>query len=53
MRCTWSSGPVHGAYIVEIVGNDPELKKQFLQDVKTMADRIKAMRRKLYDELKR
>lgn len=51
VRCTWSSSPQHGAYIVEIVGNDPELKKQFLEDVKTMANRIKKMRQMFYDEL--
>lgn len=53
VRCIWSSGPVHGSYIVEIIGTDPELKKQFMQDVKTMADRIARMRRMFYDEIKR
>ena len=43
--------PIHGAYIVETIAQTPELKKQFLEDIKTMSDRIKKMRTMLYDEL--
>jgi aspartate/tyrosine/aromatic aminotransferase len=53
VRQTWSMSPVHGAYIVQTIGNDPELKAQHLADVKTMANRIKLMRQMLYDELMR
>jgi aspartate aminotransferase len=51
IRQTWSMSPVHGAYLVQVIGNDPELKLQFLEDVKTMAGRIKLMREVLYAEL--
>ena len=53
VRRTWSMSPIHGAYIVMTIGQNPELKKQFLEDVKTMAARIKKMRQMLYDELVR
>ncbi|CAL6054043.1 Aspartate_aminotransferase [Hexamita inflata] len=53
VRQTWSMSPVHGAYIVQTIGQDPQLKKQFLVDVQTMSSRIKKMRQMLYDELMR
>ncbi|KAH0577798.1 Aspartate aminotransferase [Spironucleus salmonicida] len=51
VRETWSVSPIHGAYIVQTIGQSPELKKQFLIDVQTMANRIKDMRSKLYNAL--
>ena len=51
VRAAWSMSPIHGAYLVQVIGGDPELKKQFLKDVKVMADRINDMREKLYQAL--
>ena len=48
VRATWSMSPIHGAYIVQVIGGNAELKKQFLNDIKTMADRIRDMREKLF-----
>lgn len=49
----YSNPPINGARIVtEILGN-PELKKQWLVDVKGMADRIISVRTKLRDNLKK
>ncbi|CAL6088197.1 Aspartate_aminotransferase [Hexamita inflata] len=53
IRKTWSMSPVHGAYIIQTIGQDPELKKQYFEDVKTMSSRIKKMRQMLYEELVR
>lgn len=49
----YSNPPINGARIVtEILGN-AELKKQWLIDVKGMADRIISVRTKLRDNLKK
>ena len=49
----YSNPPINGARIVtEILGN-PELKKQWLVDVKGMADRIISVRTTLRDNLKK
>ena len=53
IRPMYSNPPINGARIVtEILGN-PELKKQWLIDVKGMADRIISVRTKLKDNLKK
>jgi len=53
IRPMYSNPPVHGARIVTEILTDPALKKQWLGDVKLMADRIITMRQKLQDGLKR
>jgi aspartate aminotransferase len=52
IRPMYSNPPLYGARIVEIILNDPQLKKEWLYEVKGMADRIIAMRRKLVQHLK-
>jgi aspartate aminotransferase len=52
IRPMYSNPPIYGARIVEIVLNNPELKKEWLREVKGMADRIISMRRKLVQHLK-
>ena len=47
IRPMYSNPPIHGARIVTEVLTDPQLKEEWLVDVKTMADRIIAMRQKL------
>lgn len=47
-----SNPPLHGARIVSTVLNTPELKAQWLGEVKGMADRIISMRTKLVEGLK-
>jgi len=51
-RAIYSNPPLHGARIVQEILGDPQLKKQWLQDVHTMANRIIKMRSVLYDNLK-
>lgn len=53
IRPTYSNPPIHGARIAATVLNDPELRKEWLADVKGMANRIIGMRQKLKDGLKR
>ena len=50
-RAMYSNPPLHGAKIVTKVLGDPQLKKQWLGDVKVMADRIISMRDALSSEL--
>lgn len=53
IRPMYSNPPIYGARIVnEILGNS-ELRKEWLRDVKGMADRIISVRTKLRDNLKR
>lgn len=47
----YSNPPIHGARIVATILADPALHAQWLLEVKTMADRIIAMRTALRDEL--
>jgi aspartate aminotransferase len=44
VRPMYSSPPIHGARIVAEILSDPSLKAQWLQECKTMADRIQEMR---------
>ncbi|TVY83890.1 Cytoplasmic aspartate aminotransferase [Lachnellula suecica] len=50
-RATISNPPVYGAQIASTVLGTPDISKQWAQDLITMSSRIKAMRKKLYDEL--
>jgi len=51
VRPLYSNPPVHGARIASTVLNDPELNKQWLGEVKGMADRIITMRALLKENL--
>ncbi|KZC09653.1 PREDICTED: aspartate aminotransferase, mitochondrial [Dufourea novaeangliae] len=53
IRPMYSNPPIYGARIVNEVLGNPELKKQWLTDVKGMADRIISVRQKLKDNLKK
>ncbi|XP_071092053.1 aspartate aminotransferase, mitochondrial-like [Haliotis cracherodii] len=53
IRPMYSNPPIHGARIVSTILNSPDLRKEWLVDVKGMADRIISMRTKLSDGLKR
>ncbi|XP_051002561.1 aspartate aminotransferase, cytoplasmic [Acomys russatus] len=47
VRITWSNPPAQGARIVACTLSDPELFKEWIGNVKTMADRILTMRAQL------
>lgn len=47
-RSEISNPPAHGARLVSLILNDPELFAQWKEDIKTMADRIIEMRNELY-----
>ena len=51
-RPIYSNPPIFGSRIVSTILNTPELKKQWLSDVKGMADRIISMRAQLVQLLK-
>ncbi|TGZ61557.1 hypothetical protein CRM22_007938 [Opisthorchis felineus] len=51
IRATYSNPPIHGARIATEVLSDPDLRLQWLKDVKLMADRIISMRHSLVDFL--
>lgn len=53
VRPTYSNPPINGARIAHLILTDPELRQQWLKDVKGMADRIIGMRTRLRDGLKR
>lgn len=50
-RPMYSNPPVHGARIASAILTDPALNKQWLAEVKKMADRINGMRAQLKDLL--
>ncbi|KAF7548943.1 hypothetical protein G7Z17_g6745 [Cylindrodendrum hubeiense] len=52
-RATVSNPPVYGARIAAAVLGNPEIAKQWAQDLITMSSRILTMRKKLYSELLR
>ena len=52
IRANYSNPPAHGAKIVARVLNDPELMKQWHEDLGEMRERIKEMRKDLASELK-
>ncbi|XP_045762287.1 aspartate aminotransferase, mitochondrial [Maniola jurtina] len=47
IRTMYSNPPLYGARLVTEILNNPQLKQQWLSDVKLMADRIISMRTKL------
>ncbi|KAF4629788.1 hypothetical protein G7Y89_g8356 [Cudoniella acicularis] len=51
VRPLYSNPPVHGARVASTILNDPALNKQWLGEVKEMADRIITMRALLKKEL--
>ena len=51
VRPLYSNPPVHGARIASEILNDPALNKQWLGEVKGMADRIISMRALLKQNL--
>lgn len=53
IRPAYSNPPINGARIVNEILNDSELKRQWLTDVKTMANRIISMRQTLTNNLKK
>ncbi|XP_012532860.1 aspartate aminotransferase, mitochondrial [Monomorium pharaonis] len=53
IRPMYSNPPIYGARIVNEILGDPELRKEWLGDVKGMADRIISVRTKLRDNLKK
>lgn len=52
IRSNYSNPPMHGAAIVTTVLNDPELRKQWEEELAAMRDRINGMRHLLADTLK-
>jgi aspartate/tyrosine/aromatic aminotransferase len=53
IRTNYSNPPAHGSSIVTTVLNDPELRKQWDDEVHEMRDRINGMRRLFVDTLER
>ena len=53
MRPLYSNPPVHGARVASTILNDPALNKQWLGEVKGMADRIIEMRALLKNNLEK
>uniref|UniRef100_V5GUN2 Aspartate aminotransferase n=1 Tax=Anoplophora glabripennis TaxID=217634 RepID=V5GUN2_ANOGL len=53
IRALYSNPPINGARIVSEILGDANLKKQWLQEVKGMADRIISVRQNLRDNLKK
>jgi len=53
IRPMYSNPPIHGARIVHTILSNPDLRSQWLKDVKVMADRIITMRSTLRDGLKK
>lgn len=53
IRPMYSNPPVHGARIVSTILSSPELKSEWLRDVKEMADRIISVRAQLRSNLEK
>jgi aspartate aminotransferase, mitochondrial len=53
VRVMYSNPPINGARIVTEVLTDPELRKEWLSDVKLMADRIISMRTQLRSNIEK
>ncbi|XP_017795230.1 PREDICTED: aspartate aminotransferase, mitochondrial isoform X2 [Habropoda laboriosa] len=53
IRPIYSNPPIYGARIVNEIFGDPELKQQWLCDVKLMADRVISVREKLCNNLRK
>ena len=52
IRPMYSNPPLHGARIVSTVLTSPDLRQEWSEEVKQMAERIISMRHKLRDTLK-
>ncbi|XP_029645984.1 aspartate aminotransferase, cytoplasmic-like [Octopus sinensis] len=52
VRRIWSNPPNHGARVVATVLNNPSYYNEWQESVKVMANRIKEMRKQLYEKLK-
>jgi aromatic-amino-acid transaminase len=52
IRTNWSNPPSHGAQVVALVLNDPELREKWLQEVTQMRERIRKMRRLFVQKLR-
>eukprot|EP00877_Chromochloris_zofingiensis_P004348 jgi/Chrzof1/13914/Cz08g17080.t1 len=52
IRPMYSSPPIHGAAIVEVILSDPALFAEWKQELRGMAERIMSMRQALYQALK-
>jgi len=53
IRALYSNPPINGARLVKTILTNPELRAQWLVDVKLMADRIITMRQDLKDNLEK
>jgi len=53
IRNIYSNPPKHGAYIVKTILSNPELEKEWRQELLDMSLRIQDMRKQLFDELTR
>lgn len=51
IRASCSNSPAHGARLAHLVLTDPNLRKEWEEELKGMADRIHSMRKLVYDEL--
>lgn len=51
VRANYSSPPTYGGQVASIVMTDPELRAEWEEEVSAMRERIKAMRKRLYDVL--
>ena len=51
IRPMYSNPPIHGARIASTILTNPDLRAEWLVDLKGMADRIIGMRQKLKDNL--
>lgn len=51
VRLNYSFPPIHGARIASIILNNPEMRKQWLQELVTVTGRISEMRGKLKQAL--
>ena len=52
VRCNYSNPPAHGARIVQTILGDPELRRQWEDELKDMRDRINGMRNLFVDKMK-
>ena len=52
VRCNYSNPPAHGAHIVQTILGDPELRRQWEEELKGMRDRINGMRNLFVDKMK-
>lgn len=52
-RNTWSSCPLHGAQLADIVLRTPEIREVWDQDLLTMSGRIRKMREMFVDKLQK